>query len=312
MRKNRCLRTYSFLTGAAPPAPLRWWALWFFGESNCSAHVQGVSQSLCGRTWEEDTLTVSAAVFKIGTNEISGILRVTVSKSFIADILKSAQPCESGHTLVVDRDGSNLFADDESASLPKEIMTLADSASFSAHKFFGLCGSGALYKRRGLVLEPLIHGGGSDAIYRSGTPTVSLNAATAEALRLSLENREQDLCRLKALNSCLREELERYPLVRINSPGEAIPHILNLSVKGVRGGDFQQALNERGVCVSVKSACSVPNTPSRAVFAVSRDRNNALSSWRISMCIISNAGTCAPFTSGRSCWDTTVCSTVVS
>jgi len=162
-------------------------------------------------------------------------------------------------------------------------MTLADSASFSAHKFFGLCGSGALYKRRGLVLEPLIHGGGSDAIYRSGTPTVSLNAATAEALRLSLENREQDLCRLKALNSCLREELERYPLVRINSPGEAIPHILNLSVKGVRGGDFQQALNERGVCVSVKSACSVPNTPSRAVFAVSRDRNNALSSWRISM-----------------------------
>jgi len=87
-----------------------------------SVHVQGVSQSLCGRTWEEDTLTVSAAVFKIGTNEISGILRVTVSKSFIADILKSAQPCESGHTLVVDRDGSNLFADDESASLPKEIM----------------------------------------------------------------------------------------------------------------------------------------------------------------------------------------------
>jgi cysteine desulfurase len=42
-------------------------------------------------------------------------------------------------------------------------------------------------------------------------------------------------------------------------------------------------LDERGVCVSVKSACSVANTPSRAVMAISHDRKNALSSWRISL-----------------------------
>ena len=45
----------------------------------------------------------------------------------------------------------------------------------------------------------------------------------------------------------------------------------------------QRALSARGVCVSVKSACSVENTPSRAVYAVSRDRKNALASWRISL-----------------------------
>lgn len=63
----------------------------------------------------------------------------------------------------------------------------------------------------------------------------------------------------------------------------AVPHILNLSVKNVKGTVFQRAMSEKGVCVSVKSACSADGLPSRAVFAVSRDRRNALSSWRISL-----------------------------
>ena len=42
-------------------------------------------------------------------------------------------------------------------------------------------------------------------------------------------------------------------------------------------------MSEQGVCVSVKSACSSDGMPSKAVFAVSRDRRNALSSWRISL-----------------------------
>ena len=71
--------------------------------------------------------------------------------------------------------------------------------------------------------------------------------------------------------------------MHINSPENAIPHILNLSVENVKAGVFQQALSGQGVCVSVKSACSTDGTPSKAVFAVSRDRKNALSSWRISL-----------------------------
>ena len=58
---------------------------------------------------------------------------------------------------------------------------------------------------------------------------------------------------------------------------------MNLSVQGVKGTQFQKALSERGVCVSVKSACSSDGLPSKAVFAVSRERKNALSSWRISL-----------------------------
>jgi len=86
-----------------------------------------------------------------------------------------------------------------------------------------------------------------------------------------------------SLNDRLRAELSRYPKVRINSPANAVPHILNLSVQGVKGTVFQRELDTRGVCVSVKSACSSDGLPSRAVLAVSQDRRNALSSWRISL-----------------------------
>ena len=51
----------------------------------------------------------------------------------------------------------------------------------------------------------------------------------------------------------------------------------------VLAAQMQQALDKRGICVSVKSACSVPNTPSRAVYAVTHDKKNALSSWRVSI-----------------------------
>lgn len=88
---------------------------------------------------------------------------------------------------------------------------------------------------------------------------------------------------MAALRRRLEDGLKQYPQVRINSPAGAVPHILNLSVAGVRGSRFQQALSGRGVCVSVKSACSSDGLPSKAVFAVSRDRKNALSSWRISL-----------------------------
>lgn len=168
-------------------------------------------------------------------------------------------------------------------------LTLADSASLSAHKFFGVCGSGLLYKRRGLAPEPLIHGGEGAGLYRSGTPMVSLLASTAAALRLSAQGLEEGYAHITALNRRLRSALADYPLVRVNSPEDAVPHILNLSVPGAKGEDIQRALDARGVCVSVKSACSVPGTPSRAVFAVSRDRKRALSSFRVSMSVKTTA-----------------------
>ena len=120
-------------------------------------------------------------------------------------------------------------------------------------------------------------------IYRSGTPTVALASSLACALDLAVTDLPGRVDHVAKLNAELRAALSTYPLVHINSPEHAIPHVLNLSVRNVKGTVFQRELDAKGVCVSVKSACSSDGLPSRAVFAVSRDRRNALSSWRISL-----------------------------
>ena len=180
-----------------------------------------------------------------------------------------------------------------------------DTMSFTAHKFYGPNGIGALYKRRGLVIEPQISGGASTTIYRSGTPTLGLappeicGASTTiyrsgtptlglavsldTALTKALAGQDARNAHVQRLHDRLLAGLQQYSLVRVNSPAHAVPHIVNVSVTGVKGTRFQQALSEQGVCVSVKSACSSDGLPSKAVFAVSRDRRNALSSWRISI-----------------------------
>ena len=140
-----------------------------------------------------------------------------------------------------------------------------------------------MIKRKSLILEPIIHGGSGTSIYRSGTPTLALNAAAETALAGALEHMEENYSKVKALNETLRAFFDKYEKVTINSPENAVPHILNLTVEGIKGTQFRDILSEHGVCVSVKSACSSDNLPSRAVFAVSRNRKNALSSWRISL-----------------------------
>lgn len=163
------------------------------------------------------------------------------------------------------------------------VLNGVDTMSIAPHKFYGLNGSGLLFKRRNVELYPLIHGGASVTSYRSGTPTLALDAALETALRLALENSAERISIVRKHNRDLRSALSAYPNVVINSPKNAVPHILNLSVRDVKGSVFQRSLNEFGVCVSVKSACSTDGQPSKAVFALCHDRRTALSSWRISL-----------------------------
>ncbi|HWT74625.1 MAG TPA: cysteine desulfurase family protein [Mobilitalea sp.] len=160
---------------------------------------------------------------------------------------------------------------------------LSDCMTFTPHKFFGLNGCGILVKKDSVVLNPLIHGGTSTTIYRSGTPALGLAASIDKALDISLAHQKDRYDKVKAMNVYLKQRLLGYKKVRINSTDYSIPHILNLSVQGIKGGQFQEALEQECICVSVKSACSVPGSPSRPVYAVSKDKKNAMCSWRISL-----------------------------
>lgn len=158
-----------------------------------------------------------------------------------------------------------------------------DLASFSAHKFFGIKGIGILIKKEKIDITPLIHGGKSTTIYRSGTPALPLIVSTSKALRLALENIDNKEKYVKELNTYLKNKLSDYEKVKINSNDMCIPHILNISVLGVKPETMLHALEEYEVYVSTKSACSNSSTKSEAVYAVTHNLDLANSSIRISI-----------------------------
>lgn len=250
------------------------------------ASVSGALTALQEQGWEIDLLDIRRDG-TVDVEQLRTLLRkdtVLVAVGWVDSELGTVQPVPEIASLLKAFPQCRLHVDATQAvgKIPLSFEGV-DTLSFAPHKFGGLNGSGVLLKRRGLVLEPLIHGGASTTIYRSGTPAVGLAVAAGKALELALENLEDRRAVVQAHNDRLRAALSAYPKLRINSPAGAVPHILNLSVEGVRGVAAQRALSARGVCVSVKSACSVENTPSRAVYAVSHDRKNALNSWRISL-----------------------------
>lgn len=248
--------------------------------------VGGALSALQRQGWEIDLVDIGRDG-AIDLEQLRDLLRkdtVLVSICAVDSELGTVQPIRKVAEILGDFPNCRLHVDATQAVGKTElVLDGVDTMSLAPHKFYGLNGSGLLLKREDLIIEPQIHGGTSTTVYRSGTPMLALAVSVEKALQLALGGQEERVCYVRNLNRCLREALARYPAVRFNSPENAVPHILNLSVRGVKGTVFQQALGRYGVCVSVKSACSVEGTPSKAVFAVSRDRKNALSSWRISL-----------------------------
>lgn len=177
-----------------------------------------------------------------------------------------------------------FFHSDVTQAIGKIKIDLADvdMASFSSQKFFGIKGVGGLIKKEKIKLVPLIHGGKSTTIYRSGTPATGLIASTAKALRLAYENLDVDIENITKLNQKLRAGLKKYKNVYINSNNNSIPHILNISILGVKPETMLHALEDDEIYVSTQSACSTGNI-SKAVMAVTNDSNRASSSIRISI-----------------------------
>ena len=158
-----------------------------------------------------------------------------------------------------------------------------DLATFAAHKFYGLKGIGVLIKKEKIMLEPLIHGGKSTTIFRSGTPALPLIVSLSKALRLIYQDFNSKYNHVKELNDYLREKLSKYKDIVINSNQYSIPHILNISVLGVKTETFLHALEEYDIYISTQSACSSETSISKAVYALTKDDNISSSSLRISL-----------------------------
>lgn len=209
---------------------------------------------------------------------------ILVSVSHVDSEIGIKQPLEAIYK-VLEAYPNCFFHIDATQAIGKIEVNLgdADLITFTPHKFYGLNGIGILVKKEKVLLEPLIHGGISTTTFRSGTPTLALIVSAETALALAMPKIEERYTYVARLNAQLREVLGQYKQVHINSPKEASPYILNLSVKGTNAAALQQALEEREIYVATKSACCTLNTPSRPVYAITKDRKLALSTLRISL-----------------------------
>ncbi len=156
-----------------------------------------------------------------------------------------------------------------------------DLATFSPHKFFGLKGISVLIKKEGIELEPLIHGGKSTTIYRSGTPALPLIVSCSKALRLTLEKLEEHFNYVKELNTYLIKELKKEEGIVINSNKYCLPHIVNISIPKIKPDTMVYALEKDDIFISTQSACSSGESASQTVYAVTKNRELASSSLRI-------------------------------
>lgn len=160
-----------------------------------------------------------------------------------------------------------------------------DFATFSSHKFHGLRGVGFVYIKEGKKITPLLTGGGQEKEMRSTTENVAGIAATAKALRLSMENQEAFASKTQQMKEVIRKELANYPDVTVFSGEDHFaPHILTFGIKGVRGEVVVHAFEEFDIYISTTSACSSKaGKPAGTLIAMGVDKSIAQTAVRLSL-----------------------------
>lgn len=163
-------------------------------------------------------------------------------------------------------------------------LSYVNMASFSAHKIYGLKGSGLLYKDSSTTIVPLIAGGQQELGLRGGTSNAPVNIVFAKTIRLALENFDEKFNYVKSLNNYLRAYLESRNDVVINTPKEdTTPYILNFSPLGYKPEVLVHDLESMGCFISTKSTCSSKkNDISRTLSAMGIDPYIAGSALRVS------------------------------
>ena len=209
---------------------------------------------------------------------------ILVSVCTVDSELGTIQPIQEIVNIIKDHKNC-IFHTDATQAIGKVNIDYngVDFITFAPHKFFGLNGFGVLLNKNDVKISPLIHGGKSTTIYRSGTPVTANVVALEKALSKSLNNLEERYNYAKKLNKILRDELSKIECVHINSPENTIPNTLNISLINKDTKNIIKRLEENNICISMSSACSMSGSPSKSVLAITGDRELALNTIRISI-----------------------------
>ena len=171
--------------------------------------------------------------------------------------------------------------------IPVDVNDLqADLLSFSAHKFYGPKGIGALYRREGRRPAPLILGGSHERQQRAGTENVPGIAGRGKACGLAKDRFAETSQRIRALSLRLeRGILERVPRARIYGlPTDRLPNTISAGFVGINGEHLAMSLDIQGIAVATAAACSSSSkTPTHVLLAMGSTPEEATGAIRISL-----------------------------
>ena len=133
-----------------------------------------------------------------------------------------------------------------------------DLLTFNGAKIYGPKGVGALYKKRGVSLVPVLYGGGQEKGLRSGTENVPAIVGLAKALEIARKIVEKESVRQTKLRDCFISEIKKYfPDAVVNgSQTQRLPNNINISFQNIESQHMVIMLDAKGIAVSAKSACS--------------------------------------------------------
>jgi cysteine desulfurase len=133
-----------------------------------------------------------------------------------------------------------------------------DLLSLSAHKFYGPKGAGALYIRKGVRIENLIHGGGQERKRRAGTENIAGIVGLGKAIELATADIPGHNAAITAMRDrLLKGVLEKIPNARLNGhPEKRLPGNFNVSFEFIEGESMLLWLDDEGICASTGSACT--------------------------------------------------------
>jgi cysteine sulfinate desulfinase/cysteine desulfurase-like protein len=157
--------------------------------------------------------------------------------------------------------------------------------SISGHKFHAPKGVGALYLKKGVELEPLIHGGKQESGLRAGTENVPAIVGLGVAAELALRTL-RDYEKTKVLRDKLEAGIKKLvPDAGLNGhPENRLPNTLNLTLPGLRGESLVVALDQHGISLSSGSACkSGSPEPTHVLIAMGRTEEEAHCAVRFSL-----------------------------
>ncbi|GBD33812.1 Cysteine desulfurase IscS [bacterium HR34] len=161
-----------------------------------------------------------------------------------------------------------------------------DLLTASSHKIYGPKGCALLYKKEGVKLEPLLHGGGQENGLRSSTANTPAIVGFAKAVEICERRMEKDKKYIGKLRDLLEENiLKKIKDTQINGArNKRIYNISNILFKGIDGETLMIGLDMKGICVSTGSACSVTKLePSKTLLSIGLNKRDALSSIRFSL-----------------------------